>query len=42
VLHGHRAGPRGGRGTSHTLTGTVTFTMGGTHLPVTATLKFTS
>ncbi len=29
-------------GTSHTLTGTVTFTKGGTHLPVTATLKFTS
>ena len=28
--------------TSHTLTGTVTFTKGGTHLPVTATLKFTS
>ena len=29
-------------GTSHTLTGTVTFSKGGTHLPVTATLKFTS
>jgi hypothetical protein len=29
-------------GTSHTLTGTVTFTKGGTHLPLTATLKFTS
>ena len=29
-------------GSSHTLTGTVTFTKGGTHLPVTATLKFKS
>ena len=29
-------------GISHTLTGTVTFTKGGTHLPVTATLKFKS
>ena len=29
-------------GSSHTLTGTVTFTKGSTHLPVTATLKFKS
>jgi hypothetical protein len=29
-------------GTSHTLTGKVTFSKGGTHLPVTATLKFTA
>ena len=29
-------------GTSHMLTGKVTFSKGGTHLPVTATLKFTS
>jgi hypothetical protein len=29
-------------GSSHTLTGTVTFSHGGTHLPVTATRKFTS
>jgi hypothetical protein len=29
-------------GTTHTLTGTVTFSKSGTHLPVTATLKFTS
>jgi hypothetical protein len=29
-------------GKAYTLTGTVTFSNGGTHLPVTATLKFTS
>jgi hypothetical protein len=29
-------------GSAHTLTGKVTFSKGGTHLPVTATLKFTS